>query len=79
MSAQKRRRKALQRRRWLVELDLLWAYRLERFPLRIVAGSSCSCGRMSWLMEGATDEDRAAFEADSADHDAYCWPEEWAA
>jgi hypothetical protein len=32
----------------------------------------CSCGRVSWLMPGADDETREAFDRDNDDHGNYC-------
>ncbi|WP_372595449.1 hypothetical protein [Actinotalea sp.] len=37
--------------------------------LRSIAGYSCPCGARGWLQEGASDEDRAAFDAEAATHD----------
>lgn len=67
------------RRRWIVELDVRWAYLLERFPRHTAAGSSCTCGRLAWVLEGASAEEIAAFEQENADHWDWCSTEEWAA
>uniref|UniRef100_UPI0035669367 hypothetical protein n=1 Tax=Actinotalea sp. TaxID=1872145 RepID=UPI0035669367 len=37
--------------------------------LRSIAGYSCPCGARGWLQEGASDEDRAAFDAEVSTHD----------
>lgn len=42
------------------------------FPIHWVALDQCPCGRISWLEEGASDEDRSDFYRDSEDHASYC-------
>lgn len=73
----RRRAKAIARRGYLHELDVRWAFRLDRLPRHAVAASVCSCGRMSWLMPGASDEDREAFDRDNADHADMCSEVDW--
>lgn len=72
-SGSARRRAKAQRNReagyWLESLE---SYRTGRIPRSAVAVSMCSCGRLSWLMPGATDEAREAFDRENEDHDAYC-------
>lgn len=41
-------------------------------PVHWVALDTCPCGRVSWLEEGATAEDRDTFYRDSEDHSSYC-------
>ena len=69
MTAARRRAKAIVRREWLHDLDVRWAFRLDRIPTYAESVSMCSCGRTSWLMPGAAAEDREAFERENADHD----------
>lgn len=68
----RRRAKAIRNRRHVhaQENDRLVA--TGRLPRHWVALDSCPCGRISWLEEGATDEDRDAFYRGTDDHAAYC-------
>ncbi|MGZ4521034.1 MAG: hypothetical protein ACXVGA_06775 [Mycobacteriaceae bacterium] len=68
----RRRAKAIARRRHVraQENDRLVA--AGHLPLHWTSLDTCPCGRVSWLEEGATDEDRDAFYEDSAVHDSYC-------
>lgn len=68
----RRRAKAIARRGYLHEMDVRWAFRLDRLPRHAASASICSCGRLSWLMPGATDEEHEAFDRDNADHDHLC-------
>ncbi len=73
----RRRRKAIQRRDWLLDLDVRWAFRLNRVPRYAAAVSYCSCGRTSWLMPPAWGEqpsrdDFDDFYAAENDHSSYC-------
>ena len=43
-----------------------------RLPRHWSALDTCPCGRVSWLEEGVTDEERDDFYRDSEDHAAYC-------
>lgn len=65
----RRRAKAVTRRGYLYEMDVRWAFRLGRLPLHVEAASICTCGRLSWLMPGATADEHEAFARDNEDHD----------
>jgi len=39
------------------------------FPPNTIAGFDCQCGFRSWLTDGATDEEHAEFDAETAMHD----------
>lgn len=43
-----------------------------RLPRHWTSLDTCPCGRVSWLEEGASDEEREAFQRDSEDHETYC-------
>lgn len=68
MSATKRRAKNHQRQQWIYDMDVDTAFRTDSLPRYALAVSICSCGRRSWLMPGATDEDYAAHYEDDANH-----------
>lgn len=68
----RRRAKAIARRQWVVDMDARHALRQDRLPHYWQALDSCPCGRVAWLLDGATDEERAEFYRDSEDHAAYC-------
>lgn len=70
MSVQKRRRQAINRRQWVTEMDVRWSYYADRIPRSAIAVSKCGCGRTSWLLEGADDDERRAFDEDNDAH--YC-------
>lgn len=69
VSVARRRTRARKRLDQAHELDVRWAFRLDRLPLYAVAVSVCSCGRRAWLMPGASPEDHQAFTEDSENHD----------
>lgn len=68
----KRRRKAIQRRQWVLDMDVRHAIANDRFPTHMLAGDICPCGRRSWILQGATEEELAAYYEDARDHDDYC-------
>lgn len=68
----RRRAKAIARRSWVVDMDVRQAVEQDRIPRSAIAVSRCSCGRTSWLLSGATDEERASFDRDSDDHGDSC-------
>lgn len=72
MSAERRRRKAAEREAFADELDVRWAFRLDRLPLRAIALDVCSCGWAQWLMPGADEEAFAAYYEASSDHSWTC-------
>lgn len=68
----RRRAKAIRNRRRVhaQENDRLVA--AGHLPRHWTSLDTCPCGRISWLEEGADDEDRDAFYRDSEEHAAYC-------
>lgn len=68
----RRHRKALARRQWVVDLDQRHAILQGRLPINVRAVSICSCGRTSWVMDGATDAELNEFYTDADDHAAWC-------
>lgn len=72
MSSTKRRAKAIRRRRWVNQMLERWDLRLARVPADVQAVSYCGCGGVMWLQQGASPEDRQAFDQDVADHDYHC-------
>lgn len=68
----RRRAKAIRNRRHVraQENDRLVA--AGRLPRHWTSLDTCPCGRVAWLEDGATDEERADFYRDSEDHAAYC-------
>lgn len=72
MSALKRRRKAILRRQWVRDMDVRHAVEQDRLPRDLAAASVCSCGRKSWLLTGASDEDHDSFLRENDDHTFYC-------
>ncbi|WGL50673.1 hypothetical protein P5P86_11930 [Nocardioides sp. BP30] len=73
--AARRRAKAVARAEAVVELDIRWAFRLNRFPLRAESCFWCSCGYMAWLMPGATDEEYGEHALACSDHTTWCYEE----
>ncbi len=72
MSAQRRRAKTVARSSYAVELDVRWAYRLERIPLLAVAAMVCPCGFQAWLMPGDDPESSEVHDQACADHIYMC-------
>lgn len=68
----RRRAKAVARRRHVHAIENDRRVAAGGLPLHWTSLDTCPCGRVSWLEEGATDEDRDAFYRDSEDHAAYC-------
>lgn len=65
----RRRAKAIRNRQ---AIEVAEAFRTGSVPRSAIAASYCTCGRRSWLMPGATDEDYRQWDLRNADHDAYC-------
>lgn len=76
MSA-RRRERAARRAQAVLDLDVRWAFRLDRTPLYAVAVASCSCGWVAWVMPGATVEDHEAHLQASLDHSDVCATDWW--
>lgn len=72
----RRRAKAIARRRFVHarENDRLVA--AGHLPAHFVRLSTCPCGYISWLEEGADSEAQEDFERHSEDHMSYC---DWSA
>jgi hypothetical protein len=68
----RRRAKAASNRAKGYDLESLWALINGRIPPHCIAASVCGCGYRAWLMPGASDEERAAFDEDTAGHADYC-------
>ncbi len=68
----RRRTKATRNRRAVHAAENNRAVAAGRYPPHWTALDSCGCGRIAWLEDGATDEDRDAFYAESNDHAGYC-------
>lgn len=68
----RRRAKAIRNRRRVHAQENNLRVAAGRLPLHWTSLDTCPCGRVSWLEEGATDEDRESFYRDSEDHAAYC-------
>lgn len=68
----RRRAKAVRNRRHVHAQENDRAVAAGGLPVHWTALDTCPCGRVSWLEEGATDEDRDAFNESAADHASYC-------
>lgn len=68
----RRRAKAIRNRRSVNALENNLAVAAGRLPVHWAALDTCPCGRVSWLEDGATDEDRDNFYRDSDEHSSYC-------
>ena len=68
----RRRAKAVRNRRHVHAQENDRAVAAGGLPVHWTALDTCPCGRISWLEEGATDEDHAAFNESAADHASYC-------
>ncbi len=69
----RRRLKALARRQWVIDLDQRHATLQGRLPIYAQAVSICSCGRTSWIMEGAGEDELAEWREDERDHLMHCY------
>lgn len=68
----RRRAKAIARRRRVHAMENNLAVAAGRLPVHWVCLDTCPCGRVSWLEEGATNDEYDDFYRDSEDHAAYC-------
>lgn len=68
----RRRTKAIVRRRHVHAMENDRAVAAGGLPVHWSSLDTCPCGRVSWLEEGASAEDRESFDRDSEDHEAYC-------
>lgn len=68
----RRRAKAIANRRRVHAADNNRRVASGLLPLHWSALDACPCGRVAWLEEGATDQDRDDFYRDSDDHNSYC-------
>ena len=69
----RRRAKSIARRQWIIDMDARHAVIDGRLPHYWSALGQCPCGRVAWLLEGASDEERDEFYQASEDHAAYCY------
>lgn len=68
----RRRAKAIARRTRVHQIENDVAVAAGRLPPHWTSLDTCPCGRVSWLEDDATDEDRDAFYRDSENHASYC-------
>lgn len=68
----RRRAKAVRNRRHIHAQENNLRVAAGRLPLHWTSLDTCPCGRVSWLEEGATDDDHDAFCQSSDEHSAYC-------
>lgn len=68
----RRRLRAIARRAFVTTADVRHSITQDRIPRSAIAVSVCGCGRRSWLLEGASDEDYTEFAQENADHGDWC-------
>lgn len=70
--AGRRRAKAIVRRQRVHASENTRAVAAGGYPVPWSALDVCPCGRIAWLEEGASDQDRDDFYRESEDHSSYC-------